>query len=387
VLVASGLLVRTVSRLMHAPTGVVAEHVVTATLQLEANKYPQWPAAEQFYTTLLQSVRNQPGIDAAGVSNAIALETGWRIPYAIDGRPASRAEEMPQAQIVTASSGYFEAFRSRLVAGRFFEDRDHAQTEPVVVINATLARREFPNGDAVGARIISTAQQIGPLGRNLMTSRDVHRRAFTIVGVVDDIQQSPIGQASEPVIYHTVRQFPFRAVTLVARGRDTATVVTGVRESLKSLDAAVPLSNVQTMDARLVKATAAPRLLMAVLVTFAVLTGVLAAVGVYGLLAWTVNDRKREMSIRLALGAQPASLARRVTAQGLGLVAAGVAVGLLGAQLAGGWLEQVLFQTRTTDMPTMVAAAALMLLAAVFAALAPARRIVRLAPLEGLRET
>lgn len=387
VLVASGLLVRTVSRLMDAPTGVVSAEVVTATLQLEANKYPQWPAAEQFYTTLLQSVRNQPGIDAAGVSNAIALETGWRIPYAIDGRPAPRAEEMPQAQIVTASTGYFEAFRSRLVAGRFFEDRDHAQTEPVVVINATLARREFPNGDAVGARIISTAQQIGPLGRNLMTSRDVHRRAFTIVGVVDDIQQSPIGQASEPVIYHTVRQFPFRAVTLIARGPDTATVVAGVRESLRSLDAAVPLSNVQTMDARLVKATAAPRLLMAVLVTFAVLTGVLAAVGVYGLLAWTVNERKREMSIRLALGAQPASLARLVTAQGLGLVAAGVAVGLLGAQLAGSWLEQVLFQTRTTDVPTMVAAAALMLLAAVFAALAPARRVVRLAPLEGLRES
>jgi ABC-type antimicrobial peptide transport system permease subunit len=204
---------------------------------------------------------------------------------------------------------------------------------------------------------------------------------------VADVHQSPIGQAAEPVVYHTVRQFPFRAMTVVARGRDTSTVVSGLRQALRSLDAAVPLSNVQTMDARLVKASAAPRLLMAVLVTFAVLTGLLAAVGVYGLLAWTVNERKREMAIRLALGAQPASLARLVTAQGLALVAAGVGLGLLAAQLAGGLLEQVLFQTRTTDVAAMAAAATLMLVAALLACVAPARRAARLAPLDGLRES
>jgi putative ABC transport system permease protein len=387
VLVASGLLVRTVNRMMDAPTGVVSQDVVTASIQLETNKYPQWPNVEQFYTTLLQSIRNQPGIESVGVSNAIALETGWRIPYTIDGRPAPRTEEMPQAQIVTASSGYFEAFRTRLVAGRFFNDTDHAETEPVVLVNETLAKREFPDADVVGRRIFSTAQQIGPLGRNLMTSREVHRRAFTIVGVVADVHQSPIGQAAEPVVYHTVRQFPFRAMTVVARGRDTSTVVSGLRQALKSLDAAVPLSNIQTMDARLVKASAAPRLLMGVLVTFAVLTGLLAAVGVYGLLAWTVNERKREMAIRLALGAQPASLARLVTGQGLALVAAGVSLGLLAAQLAGGLLEQVLFQTRTTDIVAMAAAATLMLVAALLACVAPARRAARLAPLDGLRES
>ena len=385
VLVASGLLVRTVDRLMDAPTGVVPPGVVTATIQLETNKYPQWPQVEQFYSTLLQTIRNQPGIEAAGVSNAIVLETGWRMPYAVDGRPAARAEEMPQAQFVTASSGYFEAFRARLVAGRFFTDSDHAQTEPVVVVNETLARREFPNGDAVGSLIISTAQQVGPLGRNLMTSREVHRRAFTVVGVVADVQQSPIGQAGEPVVYHTVRQFPFRAVTVVARGRDTATVVTGLRRALSSLDGAVPLSNIQTVDERLVKATAAPRLLMSVLVTFAILTGILAAVGVYGLLAWSVNERKREMAIRLALGAQPASLARLVTGHGLLLVVAGVGLGLLVAQVAGGWLEQVLFQTRTTDVAVMTAAAALMLLAALLACVAPAMRAVRVDPIGALR--
>jgi putative ABC transport system permease protein len=336
--------------MMDAPTGILGDGVVTATLQLETTKYPQWTNVEQFYVSLIESVRRQPGVEAAGTSNAIVLETGWRMPYAVDGRPAARKDEAPIAQIVTVSSGYFEAFRARLLTGRFFADSDSADTEPVILINETLARRAFPGENAIDKRIVSSAQQIGPLGRNLMSSQEVPRVPFRIVGVVADVHQAPIGQAAEPVIYHTQRQFPFRAMTVVARGPDTAMVVSGVRQAVRGLDAAVPLGNVRTMQERLVAATAAPRLLTAVLTTFAILTGLLAAIGVYGLLAWTVNDRRRELVIRLALGAQPASLARLVTAQGLSLAVIGVAVGLGGAQLAGGLLQAVLFQTRTTDL-------------------------------------
>ena len=141
-----------------------------------------------------------------------------------------------------------------------------------------------------------------------------------------------------------------RAVTLVARGEDTAAIVTGMREGLRRIDAAVALGNVRTMEERFVLATAAPRLLTGVLTTFAVLTGLLAAIGVYGLLSWTVSERRRELAIRLALGAQPASLARLVTLQGLALAASGVLIGLVAAQLARGVLEAVLFQTTTTDL-------------------------------------
>ncbi len=148
-----------------------------------------------------------------------------------------------------------------------------------------------------------------------------------------------------------------------------------------------PLSNVRTMEERLVTATAAPRLLTAVLTTFAILTGLLAAIGVYGLLAWTVNERRRELAIRLALGAQPGSLARLVTGQGLALIAGGIVLGLGGAaQLASGLLQDVLFQTRTTDAVAMAGAAALLMTAALLACLAPARRAARVTPIEGLRE-
>ena len=380
VLVASALLVRSVDRMMSAPTGVVADHVVTATLQLENSKYPDWPSVESFYATLLDGVRRQPGVEAAGLANATVLQPGWRIPIAVAGRPLPRADEAPIAQHVTVSSGYFEAFRARLLAGRFFQDSDTALSEPVIVVNQSLATRLFPGEDATGQRIISTVQQIGPLGRNLMfTSREVHQVPFRIVGVVGDVHQAPIGQASEPVVYHTQRQFPFRAMTVVARGPDTATVVAGIRQALRSQDGAVALSNVRTMEERLITATAAPRLLTAVLTTFAVLTGLLAAIGVYGLLAWTVNERRRELAIRLALGAQPGALARLVTGQGLALTAGGVVLGLAGAQLAGGLLQDVLFETRTTDLVAMSGAALLLLSAALLACLAPARRAARVA--------
>jgi putative ABC transport system permease protein len=172
---------------------------------------------------------------------------------------------------------------------------------------------------------------------------------------------------------------------LVARGADPATVATALRTALRQVDASIPLSGVRTMDARILDAAAAPRLLTWVLTAFAVITAVLAMVGVYGLLACIVNDRRHEMAIRLALGARPRSLATLVTSQGLTLAAIGVAVGLALAQFAGVLLQGLLFQTRVSDPLAIAVAGGLLLAAAAVACAAPAWRAARVEPLEGLK--
>jgi predicted permease len=380
VLVASALLVRSVTRMIHAPLGVRSAAVVTAVIQLNAAGYPTWEKVEQSYTTLLDSIRRQPGVEGAGVSNFLPLEAGWRVPYRVEGRPPLRVNEDAQAQIVSASSGYFETMGASLIAGRFFTDADHAQSEPIVIINQTLARQAFPNDDAIGKRMQTSAVQIGPLGRNLPG-----RVPFRVVGVVADIHQAPLAQASEPVIYYSARQFPFRAMTMVIRSRDMAAATGALRRSVHDLDPSLALGDVRTMDDRLMATMAAPRLLMFVLATFAALTATLAMIGVYGLLGCVVNERRRELAIRLALGAQPGALARLVTVQGLTLAIVGIAIGLSGAQLAGGLLKNVLFETRTTDTAAMIAAGGILLVAAALACFGPARRAAHVPAIEGLK--
>jgi putative ABC transport system permease protein len=379
VLMASALLVRSVSRMLHASTGVDAAGVVMGTMQLPSGSYADWPKVDQGFATLLDGIRRQPGIQAAGVTSAMPLDPGWRLPFRIDGR-AAQAGDYSIAQHICVSSGYLETMRGTLAAGRVFTSDDRADTEPVVVVNQTFARRVFPGEDPVGRRLISTATYIGPLGRNIKGPGP-----FRIIGVIADIHQAPLGQAAEPVIYHTIRQFPYRPVTLVARGADVASVTTAMRTALRGLDPTLPLSNVRTVDDRFRMRTAAPRLLMYVLVAFAVLTGSLAAIGVYGLLACVVNDRRRELAIRVALGAQPVALARLITTQGLGLALAGIVLGLVAAQLARGLLQAVLFETQVTDVAAAATTGALLLFAAGVACLAPARRAARVAPINGLK--
>ena len=380
VLVASALLVRSVTRMIHAPTGVVSDQVVTANLQLPYAGYQKWPNVDQFYTALLDGIRNQPGIVAAGAVTALPLDPGWRLPFRIDGRPAARAEEDSIAQHLSTTSGYFETVRATLLAGRLFTTDDRGDSEPVVVVNQTFAARVFPGEQAVGHRIVSSARYIGPLGENLLG-----QGPFRIVGVIADVHQAPLGQPDEPTIYHTARQFPFRSMAMVARGASTATASDAMRTALRKLDPSLPLSNLRTLDERFLLRAAAPRLLMFVLSTFAVLTSVLAAIGVYGLLACVVNERRRELAIRLALGARPSSLARLVTVQAVTLASAGVVLGLICMLFIGGWLDVVLFQTRSSDVGAMGTAAAMLLGAALLASLAPAFRAARVPPSEGLR--
>jgi predicted permease len=381
VLVASALLVRSVERMMTAPTGIVSSQVLTTSIQLSGPAFRQWPKVEQFYDTVLARIRQQPGVEAAGLSNFLPLEAGWRISFAVEGQPPAREADEQMVQTHSVSDGYFETMRVRLVSGRLFTAHDGPKGEPVILVNETFARRYFPGQDPIGHRLTGLAVGIGPLGRNLLA-----RAPFRIVGVVGDVRQSPIGQPLEPVIYHSSRQFPFNAMSVALRGPDMAALTTAVRTAIRQTDPTLALGDMRTMDERLRKATAEPRLLMFVLSAFAVVTGVLAAVGVYGLLMWVVNERRRELAIRLALGARPSMLARSVTVQGVTLVAIGTIIGIAVSRAAGTLLRAVLFETGVSDPIAVMGTVVLLLAAALTACALPAWRAAKVEPLEGLRE-
>jgi putative ABC transport system permease protein len=379
-LVSSALLVRTVQRMTHVATGVDADQAITTSVQLTTAAYPEWTQVADVHETLLERIRQQPGIEAAGEGAFLPLEVGWRLPFSVDGEPPPlRPEDAPQAQHESVSDGYFRALGARLVTGRWFTSADTATRSAVVIVNETFARRFFPGG-AVGQHLHSTAHYIGPLGVFLMSGQPLE-----VVGVVADVRNAPLGQPVEPAIYYPAQQFPYRAMSLIVRGRDTASALAAIKAGLRAVAPNVPLGDIRTWGDHVNALTAEPRLLMTILMVFGGLAALLAAIGVYGLFSWSVALRRRELAIRLTLGARPAAVGALVVRQSLVLVAAGLATGWLLVQVSGRALANVLFDVSTADPASTVVAGTVLFAAAMLACAIPAVRAASTDPSEALR--
>jgi putative ABC transport system permease protein len=379
-LVSSALLIRTVSRMVDAPLGVGNAHAFSASVQLSAAAYPDWPTVSQTFATLLDRVRTQPGIRNIGASNFLPLEPGWRVPFGIEGQPPARPGEQPMAQYHSVTDGYFEAFGAQLVAGRFLTDRDRQDTPGAVVVNQTFATRYLGGRSAVGQHLTTTSKAIGPLGTNLITDGRLE-----VMGVVADIQNAALGQPVEPAIYFTTRQYPFRALFVTIDAVDPQTALAALRTALHEIAPAVPLADMATWSERLSTRAGEPRVLMTLLVFFGALAALLASIGVYGLFSWIVALRRRELAIRLTLGARPAGVAGLVLRQGALLVIAGLAAGWLIIRLAEHAIARVLFQVSPADPLSTTLAGVTLFVAAIVACLPPALRAMRVQPSEGLR--
>ena len=380
-LTGAALLLRTVSRIAAEDPGFQPSGVMTAGVQLNGAAYQQWPAVEQFHAALVQSLREQPGVTAAGTSNFLPLAAGWRMGFLVRGAPAPRPGDEPTAQYHSVSDGYFEALGVPLLRGRFFDSHDTAESRGVVVVNEALARRYFPNDDPVGKTIASFATQIGPLGASLMKDR-----SHVIVGVVSDLKNASLQKAAEPAIYHSMRQFPFRHVYLVARGGDEASVSEAILQSVRRADAAQPRPEIHRMTSVIGESFVRPQFLMYVMWVFAASAVALAALGIYGLLSYTVAERQQELSIRLALGARPHGVLLMVIRQGLRLAVIGSAAGLGIAYLAARNVSSMLYGVTPGDPVALAAGASVAVIAAIGACLLPALRAARLDPIAGLKE-
>ena len=386
-LVGSGLLIQTVRQMMDTPLGIEADEVIITRVQLAGGAYLEWPVVGDAHARILDQVRRHPGVIAAGGSNFLPLEVGWRIPFGVEGIPAPpRIEDLPQAQLHSVSEGYFEALGATLAAGRAFSPFDGPVSASVAIVNQTFAARYLGGTPTVSSTLHLYSGGVGPLGRNLQAVKGQQwPMRYEVVGVVRDVRNAPLGQSVEPAIYLTTRQFPFRELTLAVRASDRSVAVAAVRAALKDVAPSAPMATAQTWGERFAALTAEPRLLMTLLIFFGVLAALLAALGVYGLLSWSVALRRRELAIRLALGARPAALGKLVVRQSTALVVVGLVIGLLLVRLSEGALARVLFQISPGDPGSLLLAGALLLMAALGACVPPALRASHVDPVEGLR--
>jgi putative ABC transport system permease protein len=379
-LVGAALLARSFQRLVQQDPGFRSTRAVTARVDLPYS-YADFTKIVDFYDRLLTSVRAQPGVALVGASNFLPLEAAWRGPFFVQGRPRPRSGDEAQAQHQTIDDDYFRALGVPLVKGRFFGPTDNADAPGVIIVNDALARRQWPNEDPIGQTVVSPITVIGPMGRSLMK-----RPVFQVVGVVASVKNSTLVREAEPAIYFNFRQFPFRGLNIVVQGQgDAAALLGALRTSVQRIDPNLPLAAARTVDRIVGEATDRPRALMMLMGIFAALALVLSALGIYSVLSYSVNQRRQELSVRMALGAQPGDVLWLVVRQGLWLALIGGVAGSVGALAVGRAMASLLYGVSSADATAFVAAIALALATALAACLLPARRAATLDPLAGLR--
>ncbi len=390
-LVGAGLLIRSFSRLLDVSPGFQTQHLLTMELSLPEKTYPDGAPVQKFYTQLVASMKTVPGIQAAGAVSQMPLDDSYSsgsvffedtsIP---DLPKLPELGNFPYMEIDqrTATPEYFQAMEIPLVRGRLLTDADDANAALVAVVDTNFAHRFWPHRDAIGQRVaIDAVPNVKPAAP----------RWRTIVGVVGHVKHYSLDVEGREQIYFPHRQplygvFAPRDMTLAVRtSLDPASVTSAIREQVFAIDKGLPLYNIATMDQLVSNSVAQPRLNLSLLVAFALLALALAAVGVYGVMAYTVAQRTQEFGIRMALGASPADVLKQVFLEGGRLAALGLGLGLIAALALTRLMASMLYGVKPSDPLSLGVAAALLAAVAFAACYIPARRATRVDPLVALR--
>lgn len=366
-LVGAGLLIQSFARLRQADLGFDPHNLVGMSINSPIQKYPDEQSRARFIKQFVDAVSDKPGVESVAVSTGLPFPF-LNFTFNIEGRPLAADAS---ALYDSVSPNYFRTMKVRLLEGREFSDLDNIGTPPVAMINETLARRYFPNEDALGKRI----------SINYLRTR----KTPEIVGVVKDVTQGQLGKV-QPQIYVPYQQQPWLSESLIVRAMgDPEAVKNDVQRVIWSVDKNQPVSRVDSPERALGNSLGEPRLYMTLLGVFAGLALVLAAVGVYGVIAYSVAQRTHEIGIRTALGAQPRDVLALVLGQATKMIVAGVALGAVGAFALTRVLASLLFNVSATDPVTFVSVAALLTGVALLACYVPARRALRVDPMVALR--
>ena len=371
-LVGAGLLVRSFTRLMDVDAGFETDRTVTMRVSLPQSRYAQPEQRVQFFDRLLERIEQVPQVQSAGAVSFLPLVgLGAATSYQVVGEPAPPRGQEPVADVRVMTKDYFKAMGIPLVRGRLFDERQAADAANKVIVNETLARRHWPNADPIGKRIRISWND---------------PREDEIVGVVGDVVHAGLDAEVRGMTYWPIARFAYNSMTLTIRTASEPTaVVSEIRRILREQDANLALADIKTMDDVVSRSVAQRRLMMVMLGIFAGAALLLAAVGIYGVIAYSVTQRTQEIGIRLALGAQRSAVLGMIVRQALALALAGVLIGAVGAAFLTTLMTDLLFGVEPFDPLTFGVVAVGLTGVALLASYLPGRRATLVDPVIALR--
>jgi putative ABC transport system permease protein len=376
-LIAAGLLIHSFTRLQDVAPGFDSSRLLTFRLSLPESRYTTFQKGQTFFDEFFTGLRLSPGVRAAAAINALPFSgLGGSRSFHIEGREEKRPEDQAEEQLRIVTDGYFAAMGIPVVAGREFTERDSLNQPRVAVVNDAMARKHWPHEN--------------PLGKRVSFSTD-EPHWYEIVGVAGNIKHRGLEAADRPELYVPYRQPLFAGWTvrpmyvMVRTSADPASTAAIVRHEVARLDRDQPISDVRTMDERIGRSLSSRRFNMVLLALFAGLALTLAAVGIYGIVAYSVTERTHEIGVRVALGAQRRDVIAMVIGQGMAMTVTGTAIGIAASAALARVMSSLLFGVSAVDPATFVAIPLLLIAVALAACYVPARRATRVDPLQTLR--
>ncbi len=369
-LVGAGLLIKSFARLQHVDPGFQPEQVLTLELSLPETEYPEPFQRAAFFTELLELIASIPGVEAAGAVSSLPLASGLGDRgFRIEGRPDPGPDEVQVLDFSRISPDYFSAMGIQLVAGREFSSGDSDTAPLVAIVNRKAAEQYWTGEDPIGSRIELGDSDGGTAWR-------------TIVGVAGDVRHFGFDVPTAPLVYvpHAQHSSPSMALAVRTTGHPLD-IVESVRRSVATVDSAQPIAKLRTMEQVVAEAGAPRRLTILLLAVFALVAVALAAVGIYGMIFYWASQRKQEFGLRMALGAEPQQIMMLVMRQGMATVAAGLAVGLIGAIFAARLSAGLLFEINSSDPTVLLGVTALVAVVSALSCWWPAYRAVQVEPM------
>jgi putative ABC transport system permease protein len=369
-LIGAGLMIKSFGKLVGVSPGFNPENVLAMNISISGSRYAGSEQVVGFYQRALEQLSSLPGVQSAAAITGVPMAGGFGSRYfRVEGRPPQPAGQGFNANVNLTTPGYFRTMNIPLIDGRDFDERDVTKAPDAVVINQEMARRYWPDENPIGGRL---AIGDGPWR--------------TVIGVVGDVKQSGLDVDTRPEMFWPYYQMPVGFATFVVRtSGDPAAMTSAVRGAMQSVDKDLPVYNIKTVNDVISESVAPQRLNMLLLGIFAGLALVLAAVGIYGVISYSVSQRTREIGIRMALGASHSSVVRHVVGEGMILALSGVAIGLVASFFLTRLLSTLLFGVSTTDPITFAVISILFTGVSIVASFVPARRATKVDPMVALR--